>query len=459
MISTLIVDDESLVRKGLESTIPWSQFDIRIVGEANNGNAALELMRLHSVDLLITDLIMPVMDGFELMDAVRTQFPHTWIVVLTCHQDFDYIQKAMRAGAIDYIVKTQLEDDKLENTLSRVVSRIKSGQAATPVRANQYCGTLLLDTKKRPDLKQVAATVLRDVLWMTAGDDAIYVPPHANFDKHDEMYEFIKGEDGWAMIDIRNSHSVSAPSLVKLLPAFTAKFRFYEYDPSISLYEFSYTDLVNLARVEMEDQARLEEEVWQTCGLLLEDRQYSEMKNKWLSHKIPPEHLKRLAERMMVGWNRIMRSPLFESVVLQVRQVDYWNKFEQLLDGFRKDVIRFCGKFAYSFEILGRMVQILDYMHSTHSFALNRDQISAKFYMSTGYFSQCFRDIVGTSYSDYMKKLQIEKSMELLRDTNYPVYWISEQVGYNDEKYFSKVFRNYTGLTPVKYRKQIGKES
>lgn len=459
MISTLIVDDERLVRKGLESTIPWSQFEIQIIGEASNGNAALEFMRLHQVDLLITDLIMPVMDGFELMNAVRAEFPHTWIVVLTCHQDFEYIQKAMRAGAIDYIVKTQLEDDKLENTLARIVNRIKSSPSAAPAEASQYCGTILIDTQRRADLNQVAATVLRDNLWVAAGDAAIYLPPHSDSGKPEGIYRFVKDADGWVLIDILNDHSVSIPSIVKLLPAFTAKFRFYEYDPSISLYEFHYPDLENLAKVELTDVVRSEEEVWQAYDWLLDDSKYSEFKVNLLRNRLSPEHLIGLAERLIVRWNRIMQSTLFDSYVLQVREMDSWNKFERFLDGFRDEVIRYCGKFPYSPEITGRMVQILDYMHTSHPFELSRDQVSARFYMSSGYFSQCFRDIVGTSYSEYMKKLQIEKSMELLQGTNHPVYWISEQVGYNDEKYFSKVFRNHTGLTPVQFRKQMGAEN
>lgn len=93
MIKVMIVDDDKLVRKGLISAMPWGDFDMEVVGEASNGEKALEFIADHAVDLLLTDLSMPVMSGIELLKVVRKQYPNMYTVVLTFHQDFEYIKR------------------------------------------------------------------------------------------------------------------------------------------------------------------------------------------------------------------------------------------------------------------------------------------------------------------------------------------------------------------------------
>ncbi|OUS78099.1 hypothetical protein B1748_04865 [Paenibacillus sp. MY03] len=131
MIKTLIVDDESLVRKGLLVALPWTAFGFDIVGEAQNAEKALQFLSENAVDILFTDITMPGKSGLELMQEVREAYPHLSVVVLTCHQDFDYIQEALRLGAIDYIVKTQLESHDVNELLARIATRIRSENSVT----------------------------------------------------------------------------------------------------------------------------------------------------------------------------------------------------------------------------------------------------------------------------------------------------------------------------------------
>ncbi|MDQ0058980.1 YesN/AraC family two-component response regulator [Paenibacillus harenae] len=131
MIKVLIVDDDNLVRKGLISILPWGEYGMEVVGEAKNGEKALEFLASRQVDLLLTDLAMPVMSGMELMRIVRKQYPHIFIVVLTLHQDFEYIQECLRLGAIDYIAKVEMENENFGEVMSRVKGRIAEEQSKT----------------------------------------------------------------------------------------------------------------------------------------------------------------------------------------------------------------------------------------------------------------------------------------------------------------------------------------
>lgn len=77
--------------------------------------------------------------------------------------------------------------------------------------------------------------------------------------------------------------------------------------------------------------------------------------------------------------------------------------------------------------------------------------------MSSSYFSQCFKDIIGQTYTDYLREIRMERAKEYLRNSTKTIQWISEKVGYNDEKYFSRLFRDYVGVLPSEYRRMDSK--
>ncbi|MFE5322030.1 helix-turn-helix domain-containing protein [Paenibacillus sp. NPDC056579] len=129
MKKVLIVDDDHLVRRGFISMMPWREYHLEVVGEAGNGRKALEFLDSHPVDLLITDLAMPLMTGIELMRTVKERYRHISMVVLTFHQDFEWIQEALRLGAIDYITKVELEHEQMDEVLRRIVSKMKEHEA------------------------------------------------------------------------------------------------------------------------------------------------------------------------------------------------------------------------------------------------------------------------------------------------------------------------------------------
>lgn len=124
MIRVLIVDDDKLARKGLISIMPWSSYDMEVAGEAANGLKALEFLALHKVDLMFVDLSMPVLSGIELMQQARILYPDLHFVVLTFHEDFDYVQSCIRLGAIDYISKLKMETEDYNSIFERIAQRL-----------------------------------------------------------------------------------------------------------------------------------------------------------------------------------------------------------------------------------------------------------------------------------------------------------------------------------------------
>lgn len=123
MIRVLVVEDDKLARKGLIHAMPWAEFGMQVVGEANCGQAALDFLSASEADLVLTDFSMPGMSGCDLMRAARLNHPRLAFVVLTFHQELEYAQEAFRLGAIDYIAKIQLDKEGFDEVLGRLRSR------------------------------------------------------------------------------------------------------------------------------------------------------------------------------------------------------------------------------------------------------------------------------------------------------------------------------------------------
>ncbi|MBB3128579.1 two-component system response regulator YesN [Paenibacillus rhizosphaerae] len=124
MIRVLIVDDEILVRIGLKTIIPWEDNGFELIGEAANGEEALRLLRDNPCDIVLTDIRMPGCDGLQLMEEIRKLSPQTRCLILSNHNDFEYVQKALRLGAADYILKLTMEPSELLQKLNSMKETI-----------------------------------------------------------------------------------------------------------------------------------------------------------------------------------------------------------------------------------------------------------------------------------------------------------------------------------------------
>jgi NarL family two-component system response regulator LiaR len=109
-IRTLIVDDHSVVRQGLHMFLSLDP-EIEVVGEAANGAEAIQMVKSLRPDVVLMDLLMPVMDGISATQVIRRDYPETEVVALTSVLEDESVINAVRAGAIGYLLKdTQAED-------------------------------------------------------------------------------------------------------------------------------------------------------------------------------------------------------------------------------------------------------------------------------------------------------------------------------------------------------------
>jgi DNA-binding NarL/FixJ family response regulator len=109
-VKVLLVEDHDIVREGLRALLDASQ-DITVVAEANNGEAALEMLKVHDPQLVVMDYNMPLMNGLECTRKLKAQYPHVKVLVLSMHDHESYLIDMLDAGADGYILKNSSKDE------------------------------------------------------------------------------------------------------------------------------------------------------------------------------------------------------------------------------------------------------------------------------------------------------------------------------------------------------------
>ena len=120
MLNVLLVEDEYIVRQGMQTMVEWETHGFHLSGAVNNGLEALKILETTPVDIVITDVRMPVMDGIELCRKIREYKYDCELIILSSYDSFEYVKQAMVLGARDYLYKPELTPENIIETLNRV---------------------------------------------------------------------------------------------------------------------------------------------------------------------------------------------------------------------------------------------------------------------------------------------------------------------------------------------------
>lgn len=125
MYKVLIVDDEPMIRLGISSCVRWEDERFELVGEAANGEAAMQIARQQEIHILITDIKMPLMDGLQLTRQVSQLYPDIKVILVSSYNDFEFAREAVKLGVVvDYLLKPTMEPEQLLRILKECQRRL-----------------------------------------------------------------------------------------------------------------------------------------------------------------------------------------------------------------------------------------------------------------------------------------------------------------------------------------------
>lgn len=145
-MNVLIVDDEAQIRRWFESLLARTGLPIEVIASCGNGAEALALCREHAVDLVITDIRMPIMDGLELIRCLAREQPAVRTLILSSYDEFKYASEALKLGADDYMLKAEITIEALREAVEKAHGRMVAERRRTEevltlksrINENQY---------------------------------------------------------------------------------------------------------------------------------------------------------------------------------------------------------------------------------------------------------------------------------------------------------------------------------
>jgi NarL family two-component system response regulator LiaR len=144
-IRVLIVDDHALVRTGLAAFLRVCE-DLELVAEAESGEQALRLCEQHQPDIVLMDLVLPGIDGAAATRAIRERWPHIQVIALTSFKDQEWVEKALQAGAVGYLLKNVSIDE-----LAEAVRAAYAGRATLAPEATQALVRAVRSASQAPE--------------------------------------------------------------------------------------------------------------------------------------------------------------------------------------------------------------------------------------------------------------------------------------------------------------------
>lgn len=152
IIKILIVDDEYLVRVGLQTTIEWEEHQLEVIGDAEDGETGLEMALRLKPDIIITDMNMPFLDGLGFLEQIRVRGIAAKAIVLSGYDDFHYAKGSITYGVSDYLVKP-IENDKLLASVLKTANEIRKERRIETMYKKKLIEDLLTLLKRRRSQK------------------------------------------------------------------------------------------------------------------------------------------------------------------------------------------------------------------------------------------------------------------------------------------------------------------
>lgn len=460
MIRTLLVDDEPIVRKGLLHILPWGRHGMQVVADVGGGEQALRVLEQERIDLLVTDLTMPGMSGFELIHKVQQAYPSINIAILTCHQDFQYIQEALRRGVLDYIVKTELDEEKLDELFQRMAARLalKETKAADAGKAapggREIVLFIGLESGCVPnELYKVPHVAEHFIIPIGSGSWMVEVPPlPAEWDDEARLaLQSNAGERRWLVV--RLHHAPVRNQSKEAAYRYMRRHVFYVADLGNGA-EVVHDSLRDMKAFENADREQDWLRHWSSFEWIFDLTAWEELIKRIQEQRPDPGSLCRELADMARAWHLAQRHEGTAPLMERMASLRTWPQWKEWLAQYRGQMAAALESDDTGKELAVSMLKAIRFCQQRMEDNLTQKELSSLVHLSRGYFSESFKRIVGLTYNDYMRRLRVDTARRLLTTTDLDITEIAKRCGFEDETYFRRLFREETGMSVKDYREQ-----
>lgn len=395
MLKVLIADDEPKIRRGLAGAIEWEKLNMEICGLAANGEQAVNLVEAERPDICIFDICMPIINGLDLIKAVKELNKDTICIVITGYDEFEYARESVKIGVFEYLLKP-VNEMQLEDTLQRAKQVIEERKFETS------------QIEKAEKMLQHNIPFLRERFICELTSRVM---------SQQEL------EENAAFYGIRFEYGIGVLRIVLCEPE-----EYEEKDrKETELYQFILRNIVEEVLNEYAT-VYVTTDAFGRMIVLMDVKQI--------------EYLEKAKEEIKNSVNTYMKlQVIVESEMAEsLRKVyDIWEKWEE--EG-RKNLSRvvLCAK---------------KYLEGKYSDGeLSVKDIANACAVNSSYLSRVFKAEMGINLIDYLTKIRLQKALYYLGHTDMMIYEVAEKVGYKSQHYFCVAFKKVLGISPTEYRQK-----
>ncbi|WP_338113122.1 response regulator [Paenibacillus artemisiicola] len=491
----MIVDDETSVLKGLRHIFTKHCPEHEIVGTAQSAKEALDLFHDTAVDVVITDIMMPDMNGIELSREIRRLYPHIYIVILSGHAEFEFVREAMRCGAFDYLLKPcryqtvievflkiqakAAEKEKEQYLLShkRLLENLIQRNAECPVAwavdSDFHVAVFSGEEPIDPKMEELLVHQLQQgELERMALETVVFEGRFIVLFREAIEYTLLKERLNECRLRMRKQNRILYASVHRFRLNSQSVAQAFEACRSIIEYiEFNEYGTV------MDNEAYTEHLKLQEsfaiksyfCGNKF-GTYYIGADAKRLRHYIETslQQLHRL--QLKPSPAQLKRDMLSELIYLEHmlkeqgapsfigRHIDYVQELNRLRTF--KEVLGWLKHYVMSAVMCMNdenqnphyIQAAVRYMERNYMKDLTLKEVANAVYLNAWYFSSQFKKYTNYSFSEFLNQIRIRIAKEFLRQKDLKVYQVAEMAGFQDASYFSTVFKHLEGITPKEYQ-------
>lgn len=490
MLKAVLCDDEHIVLKGLQKLIVWSQYGVELVATARDGSEALQAIKEHQPDIVLTDIRMPGIDGLELISLIKEVSPHTVCVVFSGYNEYEFVKKAIKLGVIDYLEKP-ITLDKIREAIVKAVDYISERsevdalkkqssksllesctldlllQAEGAVAAWQQCygmigaraapaGVTVIVSEQQLQLTLPASY---EMIELRHGKEYIHVLLHA-----DEACQ--QWREQLALIEhVTVGSGMTYSSMAEAAKSYKEALHAFRYGSYIEGHEWvAFESIGDSSEVKLNSSEREEGILFElrlgNKGAFMEklDQYLEELKVNVADPDVAELELLKLFLRCSdavkeTGGNV---ADIFPKGFVPQKELRSKATRDEAISWLRQELERIVDWLVGTRQKTKHVAieKAIQYMEDNYGRDLTQQEVASHVNMNVTYFSLLFKEQMELSYIKYLTKIRIDKAKEMLSE-GISVQEISERVGYYHARHFTEVFKKYVGITPGQYRTQL----
>ncbi len=483
-MNILVVDDEALVSQYVVRCIREVGASIQVVGTVSSGAKALDILEKKPVDLAFVDITMPKMNGLELLRRIKADHPTVTVIMLTCHDEFEYARQAIQNKADNYMLKSEITAERMRQVLEEAGALQKERrleQQTGQMKRNDYLRRIVegdggvyvateeglrkhniflrdggftalcfenLDGNLQALLSAVEADYENPVVYPYNGDLTVLLLNLRHSDRQWDTFQDLYREMDAYFLEIetklegRLGHSRMFFRIAWLGTAIEEALeshndRFYG-SPGPEGRSGYGQRAERLQRMMTQAVLHIEVQNWDAAQATLE-----EALNYAREHHADAATLKQAGQQVCAALEEHCSTVLPECRLEDAQDLETLETGAALL----LEALGRQGK-QYSSAIAGA----LDYIGQHYSEDLTLNTVADHVFLNREYLSRRFKQEVGVTFSEYLTSLRLRRARELLKTTGLRISEVASQIGIPNISYFSTIFRKEFGCSPSEIR-------